>query len=248
MNNIISLSGGKDSTAMLHMMIERGEKIHSVVFFDTGWEFPSMYDHIKLIEQKTGLKVWVLHPRLPFDYLMHHKPVKSRTVLETELEQIKIERKRIGWGWPSPMRRWCTREKVSQIEHFSKDIENGVQVIGFAADEAHRAKDNTKTVKRYPLIEYDITEKQALKYCFDLGYTWGGLYEHYSRVSCYCCPLQKIGDLRKLRKFYPDLWAEMLKKDKLQPDYVPGFKDDKSVHHFEKRFAMEEKQMEIDFK
>ena len=38
MNNVISLSGGKDSTAMLHMMLERGESIHSVLFFDTGWE------------------------------------------------------------------------------------------------------------------------------------------------------------------------------------------------------------------
>jgi len=234
MNNIISLSGGKDSTAMLHMMLDRGEKIDAVVFFDTGWEFHEMYDHIKLIEKKTGLNIWVLHPRLPFDYLMYHKPVKST-------------KERVGWGWPSPMRRWCTREKVSQIEHFSKDIESPIHCIGFASDEAHRAKENTKTVKRYPLIEWGITEKEALDYCFKLGYHWGGLYDHFSRVSCYCCPLQKIGDLRKLRTFYPDLWAEMLKKDKLQPDYVPGFKDDKSVHHFEKRFAMEDRQIEIDF-
>ena len=31
-NNVVSLSGGKDSTAMLHMMLERGDDIHSVVF------------------------------------------------------------------------------------------------------------------------------------------------------------------------------------------------------------------------
>lgn len=45
-SNIVSLSGGKDSTAMLLMMLERGEDIHSVVFFDTGWEFPEMHEHI----------------------------------------------------------------------------------------------------------------------------------------------------------------------------------------------------------
>jgi 7-cyano-7-deazaguanine synthase in queuosine biosynthesis len=33
-NNIVSLSGGKDSTAMIEMMIERGEKIHSVIYCD----------------------------------------------------------------------------------------------------------------------------------------------------------------------------------------------------------------------
>ena len=46
MNNTISLSGGKDSTAMLNIMLGRGESIHSAVFFDTGWEFPEMLEHI----------------------------------------------------------------------------------------------------------------------------------------------------------------------------------------------------------
>lgn len=34
MKNIVSFSGGKDSTAMLHQMIERGENIEEVYFFD----------------------------------------------------------------------------------------------------------------------------------------------------------------------------------------------------------------------
>ena len=50
-NNVISLSGGKDSTAMLHMMLERGESVHSAVFFDTGWEFPEMEAHIDEVER-----------------------------------------------------------------------------------------------------------------------------------------------------------------------------------------------------
>ena len=65
MNQIISLSGGKDSTAMMHMMIENNESIHSIVFFDTGWEFPAMYDHLNLIEQKTELKISGTAGKLP---------------------------------------------------------------------------------------------------------------------------------------------------------------------------------------
>jgi len=57
MSNVVSLSGGKDSTAMLHMMLERGEKVHSAVFFDTGWEFPEMAAHIDLVEKNTGVKL-----------------------------------------------------------------------------------------------------------------------------------------------------------------------------------------------
>lgn len=42
----VSLSGGKDSTAMLLLMIERDMPIDMVLYADTGMEFPEMYDHI----------------------------------------------------------------------------------------------------------------------------------------------------------------------------------------------------------
>ena len=67
-NQIISLSGGKDSTAMLLMMLERKEPIHSIVFFDTGWEFPQMLDHINLLEKRTGIKIVRLKAKRPFEY------------------------------------------------------------------------------------------------------------------------------------------------------------------------------------
>jgi len=39
----VSLSGGKDSSAMLILMIERGMPIDLVLSADTGMEFPEMY-------------------------------------------------------------------------------------------------------------------------------------------------------------------------------------------------------------
>jgi hypothetical protein len=142
------------------MMLERGEKIAAVVFFDTGWEFPEMYDHIRLVEEKTGVKIWVLHPRIPFEYRMLHRHVKSPTHGDV-----------YGYGWPSNAR-WCTRQKIRTLDYFSKPFKNFVQCIGFAKDEDHRAIKDPK--KRYPLIEYNVSEKEALEYCKSLGYTWGG--------------------------------------------------------------------------
>lgn len=42
--SILSFSGGKDSTALLLMMLERGMKLDYILFCDTGAEFPEMYE------------------------------------------------------------------------------------------------------------------------------------------------------------------------------------------------------------
>ena len=49
--HIVSFSGGKDSTAMLLLMIEKGYKIDEIIFLDTGVEFPEMYEHIEKVKK-----------------------------------------------------------------------------------------------------------------------------------------------------------------------------------------------------
>lgn len=200
MNQIISLSGGKDSTAMLLMMLERKEPIHSVVFFDTGWEFPQMIGHIDLLERRTGIEIVHLKPKRSFEYWMIERPLKDRR----------------GYSWPSPIRRWCTREKFAAINKYTNQFKPYIECIGYALDENERT--SKEIVKRrdnlrFPLIEWGITELKALNYCFVKGYDWGGLYDHFDRVSCFCCPLQRIGELRNLRIHYPELWKRMLDMD-----------------------------------
>jgi 3'-phosphoadenosine 5'-phosphosulfate sulfotransferase (PAPS reductase)/FAD synthetase len=234
--NIISFSGGKDSTAMALLMLENDIPIHSVVAFDTGWEFPGMYDHWKLFEQKTGLKIEVLKSEKPFSYWMFERPVVARK------GPNKGKVHRVGNGWPSPTRRWCTREKVRQIQAYQKTINNGVSCIGMGWDEQHRVKHNSHKLKRYPLIEWGITEKQALKICRGYGFDWSGLYDVFDRVSCFCCPLQSLGNLRLLRRYYPEQWNQMLEWDLMRPASNKGFLKYKTVHDLDRRFACEDKQ------
>ena len=47
----VSLSGGKDSTCLLLLMIERGMPIDAVLWADTGMEFPEMYGHIAKVDE-----------------------------------------------------------------------------------------------------------------------------------------------------------------------------------------------------
>lgn len=48
---VVSLSGGKDSTAMLLRLIAEKRPIDYIIFCDTGLEFPQMYEHISKLEK-----------------------------------------------------------------------------------------------------------------------------------------------------------------------------------------------------
>lgn len=239
MKQFLSLSGGKDSTAMLLMMLERGERVDAAVYFDTGeWEFPEMAEHLARLEAMVApVPVVRLHPRKPFTWFMLHKEVWSRGTDEARF---------VGWGWPSPLRRWCTREKARTIDKFVRAQGGGVQVVGYAADEARRTQTKNmqarREVTRFPLIEWDITEADALDYCRAQGFDWGGLYDIFPRVSCFCCPLQSLGELRKLRRHYPNLWDKMLdwESQMTREDQDRRFNHEATVHDLEERFSAEE--------
>ena len=220
---------------MLLMMLERNEPIHSVVFFDTGWEFPEMHDHIAKLERYTDLSFVTLKPEKSFDYLLTKQPVIARC------GDKKGQILRYGYGWPSMLRRWCTRLKINAIEKYYRKQSEFASCIGFAADEYRRIPPDRKKkwAERYPLIEYDVTEQEAIQYCYKNGFDWGGLYEIFGRVSCFCCPLQRLGELRMLRKKRPELWERMLVLDK---GLNRGFRGLKTVRDLESRFFEEDMQ------
>jgi 3'-phosphoadenosine 5'-phosphosulfate sulfotransferase (PAPS reductase)/FAD synthetase len=53
MKKIVSFSGGKDSTAMLLRLLEENYQVDDIVFFDTGWEFPEILEHVQKVQEKT---------------------------------------------------------------------------------------------------------------------------------------------------------------------------------------------------
>ena len=202
------------------MAIERGLRIHSAVFFDTGWEFPQMYKHLDKLERCVNIPIVRLTPKRSF------------------LIELTINR------WPSIRRRWCTGRKVNAINKYVKK-HNAIHLIGFASDEINRtkSKEMSKKAVMFPLIEWGVTEKDALAYCLSKGFSWGGLYNHFSRVSCFCCPLKKIGDYRNIRKHYPELWGRMLAFDRLLVSPNRGFYGTRTVYDLDDRFAEEDRQM-----
>lgn len=217
MKSLVSFSGGKDSTAMLLMMLQKNMPIDEIVFCDTGMEFPEMYDHIHAVEYYINRPIKVLKAKHSFEYYLGKHIKKNGGV---------------GYGFPDFRNRWCTTLlKQNLMRPYCK---GSVEYHGIAFDEKHRTKKNqTNRNIKYPLVDWGITEKQALEFCYKEGFTWGGLYEKFVRVSCWCCPLQRIGELKVLYSQYPKLWKKLKRLDKLS---YRQFRSDYSVDDLEKKF------------
>jgi len=217
MNNIISLSGGKDSTAMLLMMLEKKIKVDHIVFFDTGWDYPGMLEHIDKLEEYIDRKIVRLKPKICFD------------------ETFKKH------GFPSRIVRWCMSEKRDAINKFCRKYKPFTQWIGFSYDERKRIK---KTIGYcYPLVDWKVKEEDALKYCYEKGFNWNGLYNKFKRVSCWNCPLQGLKELKALWKYYPEYWVILLgmqKQSKWQ------FRMDYTLEELDERFRKEESYYQLE--
>lgn len=152
--HIVSLSGGKDSTAMLLRMLEEGWPVDLILFCDTGLEFDGMYHHIEKLEKYIGRPITRLKSEYSFEYLLlEHMPRRKNPEL--------FGRK--GYSWAGPRNRWCTAMlKQRIIDRYLRNLAKKyelVQYIGIAADEPQRIRNF-----RYPLVEWGMTEADCLAY------------------------------------------------------------------------------------
>lgn len=139
--------------------------------------------------------------------------------------------------------RWCTDElknlprgKFLRSLHEQYDV---IEYVGLAADEGYRMerKCNQRKNCQHPLIDWGMTEADCLRYCRERGYNWEGLYDKMDRVSCWCCPLQSLKDLRVLYREFPEQWEQLKRWDSMT---WRSFRADYSVAQLEKRFDFEE--------
>lgn len=225
---VVSLSGGKDSTAMLLRLIEENKPVDLILFCDTGLEFPQMYEHLNQLEAYISKPIIKLRADHSFEfYFLSYHPKRKNPLLEQY----------DGMSWAGPRNRWCTAMLKTRIMgKYLKDLKQKyelVEYIGIAADEPKRVKQAC-----YPLVEWNMTERNCLDYCYERGFRLGGLYEIFKRVSCWCCPLQSLSELRKLRKHFPALWKQLEEWDKKT---WRSFRADYSIAELNMRFDLEER-------
>lgn len=156
------------------------------------------------------------------------------------------------YGFPMVKGGWCKRLKVNVIHQGLPNAQgaqrNIVQCIGIAADEPERIERHIKKPGvKLPLVEAGWTEAMCREWCEKNGLL-APIYTTATRGGCWFCHNQGVGQLRLLRKQYPEYWALMLKWDadspipfhppirKMDGTIEPG----KTVHDFDRRFQMED--------
>jgi len=197
--NMVSLSGGCDSTCMLLMMLERNEPIADIVFFDWGREFPQIYEHLEKLEQYIGREITRLHS------IIRGKQI----TWEDAVERYRYN----DHPSPYPPNMWCSRQKIDGLNKHRNTLGEVKDCIGYVYDErVHRPK--YKPWQRYPLLEWGVCKSEALKYCRSHGFDFGGLYDPgmFDRVSCWCCPNKNKRELQVMEQHFPEYhsrWVEM---------------------------------------
>lgn len=227
---------------MLLKLLEMNYPLDEVVYFDIGVEFDSIRNNaekMKSLLANKGIEFTILEPREPFIYCTTEKPVKKRN---GELQ--------CGYKWCGGCARWGTSLKLEAIKENNKKYgdELIVEYVGVAADERQRInrERNGNRVKIYPLVEWEMTEKDCLEYCYSKGWHWNEngyeLYDLLDRVSCKYCKNKNLKELKNIYHFMPDVWQEL---KELQDKVQMPFKGNKTIHDIETRFITEDNQMTI---
>jgi len=199
--HILSLSGGKDSTALALYMKDKIPEME-YVFCDTEKELPETYKYLEKLEVYLGKKITRLtHDGMGFDDL------------------LKIKNGYL----PSPQVRWCTEYlKIKPFEKFvGEDLV--INYIGIRADESQRkgyisTKPNIKAC--FPFIEDGLVQSDIICILETSGLGLPRYYEWRSRSGCYFCFFQQRKEWIGLLEKHPELYEEAAKYEK--EDKVSG--------------------------
>ena len=205
-----TISGGRDSTAMILKYLEIGGHIDYIVFSDTLEEFPMMYDYLE--------KVNAYLSKHYNKSIIYTKPLST---FEDWVYGIVKKGKQKGFvrGLPKKIDPcfWKREAKVYPVDRFLKSVglipdkSDYVKLIGYTKAEENRIQKDPRC--KYPLIEYNWCEGDVDMYLKSLDLI-NPLYEYFSRTGCAFCPHMSLRGYYIVWKFHKKTWRYMKKVER----------------------------------
>jgi 3'-phosphoadenosine 5'-phosphosulfate sulfotransferase (PAPS reductase)/FAD synthetase len=211
--HILSLSGGKDSSALALYMRDReawrrrlGKPISEptervemeYVFCDTDEELEETYEYLDILESFLGQKIIRLRDDRGFQHWL----------------------KVYGDYLPSPNMRWCTRmlKLVPFEKHVGEDLV--YSYVGIRADEDREGYISKKPniIPIFPFKEDGITKDDVIRILNESGASLPKYYEWRTRSGCYFCFFQRKAEWVGLKEHHQDLFEKAKKYEKFNED------------------------------
>ena len=195
--HILSLSGGKDSSALAVFMKGKVPEME-YVFCDTGDELQETYEYLDKLEFFLGKKITRINADRPFK---HYLALYNGVL-------------------PDARTRWCTRMlKIKPYEQFIGN-DRVISYVGIRADEPYRTgyiatSERVRAV--YPFVENNIRKDDVFKILEDSGVGVPSYYQWRSRSGCFFCFFQQRIEWVGLLERHPDLFKRAMAYEKSDP-------------------------------
>ncbi len=235
--NVVSVSGGKDSTATALLAIKQKVENLIFVFADTGNEAQITYDYIEYLDKKFRKLCGTGITKLKADF---RERLESRN-LEEDIDGFPIAAKYTGipildlaqlYGkFPTARMRFCTGELKRDVirQFFAKWLKSGYVVIDW---QGIRSEESPARAK---LLKYSLTDTYAnggtlwrylpilnwkAQDCFDMlrrnHVKPNPLYaKGFSRVGCFPCINWKKEEIALMAKKFPERINEIREWEKI---------------------------------
>lgn len=194
--HILSISGGKDSSALAVYMRDRVPEME-YAFCDTGEELKETYEYIDRLAAYLGKPIVRLNPERQFK---HYLDV-------------------YGGFLPNARSRWCTH--MLKLKPFEKYVGDDpvISYVGIRADEDREGyvstKPNIKAV--FPFKEDGITQADVYRILEEAGLGLPDYYKWRTRSGCYFCFFQRRSEWVGLLETHPELFEQAKRYEKIDP-------------------------------
>lgn len=208
--HIVSLSGGKDSTALAIFMRQQYPELPiEYVFCDTGAELPETLEYFERLEAVLGQAI----TRVTALDELGVEEKGNRTPFDFWLDEA------YGGFLPNPQARWCTR--VLKIRPFERYVGSATaySYIGIRGDENRAGyqqqgskppvfSEKPNILPVYPFKEHGMGLTDVKRLLEEAGLGLPEYYEWRSRSGCYFCFYQQTGEWQGLKERHPALFEK----------------------------------------